>query len=134
MEEKPPPLASTDVSEPYALRMMLIRRYWYLTLKFSNPLISESGRHEASWNGGNAVADTEPELLAKILEALEDCGGDGHLWETVREKRDLADSDNVLLTQRLTCVFCDQKERVIIIYHPSPAVVESSLGDDRRRV
>jgi hypothetical protein len=134
MEEKPPPLASTDLSEPYAMRTMLIRRYWYLTLRFSNPLVSESGRHEASWNGGNAVADTEPDLLAEILEALEDCGGEGHLWETVGEKRNPANSDNVLLTQRLSCVFCDEKERVITIYHPGPTVSESSLGDDRHRV
>jgi hypothetical protein len=134
MEENPPPLAPADPSEPYALRMMLIRRYRYLTLKFSNPLVSESGHYEASWNGGNAVADTEPELLAKVLEALEDCGSDGHLWEMAGEKRDPSDSDNLLLTQRLTCVFCDERERVITIYHPGPTATESSLSDDRPRV
>jgi hypothetical protein len=132
MEEKPPPLAPVDLNAPYSLRMMLIRRYWYLTLKFSNPIISESGRWEASWNGGNAEENTEAELMAKVLELLEDCGGEGHLWETIGEKRDSTNSDNVLLTQRLTCVFCDEKQRVIIIYHPNPTVVESSLGDDDR--
>ena len=99
MEERPPPLAPIDPSAPYALRMMLIRRYWYLTLKFSNPFISESGRHEASWNGGEAVADTEAELMVKVLELLEDCGDEGHLWVTASEKRDPVNSENLLMTQ-----------------------------------
>jgi hypothetical protein len=128
MEEKPPPLAAIDPSQPYALRMMLIRRYWYLTLKFSHPFISESGRWEASWNGGEAVEDTEPELMLKVLDLLEDCGDEGHLWETFGEKRDPTDSNNVILTQRRVCAFCDAKERVITIYHPNPTVVESSQG------
>ena len=104
--------------------MMLIRRYWYLTLKFSNPYISDSGRHEASWNGGNAVADTEAELMAKVLELLEDCGDEGHLWETVSEKRDPANSENLLLTQHLKCAFCDERERVICVYHPNETPTE----------
>jgi hypothetical protein len=124
MQENPPPLAPIDPSAPYAVRMMLIRRYWYLTLKFSNPYISESGRHEASWNGGDAVADTEPELMAKVLELLEDCGGEGHLWETVSENRDPANSENLLLTQHLKCVFCDERERVLCVYHPNPTPAE----------
>ncbi len=124
MEEKPPPLAPIDPSSPYALRMMLIRRYWYLTLKFSNPFISESGRHEASWNGGNAAADTEAELMAKVLEALEDCGDEGHLWITESEKRDPIDNKNLLLTQRLKCVYCNERERVISVYHPNPSTAE----------
>jgi hypothetical protein len=134
MEEKSAQLASIDLSEPYALRLMLIRRYSYLTLKFWNPLVSESGRHEAFWNGGNAVAGTGAELLAKVLEALGDCGGDEHSWETMEEERDLANSDNLLLTQRLTCVSCGEKERVITIYHPSPTVIENSLSEDRSSV
>jgi hypothetical protein len=104
--------------------MMLIRRYWYLTLKFSNPFISDSGRHEASWNGGDAVADTEVELMAKVLELLEDCGGEGHSWATENEKRDPANSENLLLTQRLKCAFCDDRERVICVYHPNPTTAE----------
>jgi hypothetical protein len=129
MEEKPPPLAPIDPSQPYALRMMLIRRYWYLTLKFSNPYISDSGRHEASWNGGDAVADTEAELMVRVLEGLEDCGGDGHLWVTEEEKRDPVNKDNVLLTQRLKCDFCDERVRVICIYHPNPTVTENGSGE-----
>lgn len=127
MEEQPPPLATIDPDAPYALRMMLIRRYWYLTLKFSNPFISDSGRWEASWNGGHAVADTEADLMVKALEDLEDCGDENHWWVTVSEKRDPVNSDNVLLTQRLKCVFCDERERLISIYHPdstSPAADE----------
>ena len=120
MEEQPPPLAPIDPDAPYALRMMFIRRYWYLTLKFSQPFISESGRWEASWNGGHAVADTEDDLMVKALEALEDCGDENHLWVTVSEKRDPVNSDNVLLTQRLKCAFCDERERLISIYHPNP--------------
>jgi hypothetical protein len=124
MEEKPPPLAPLDPSAPYALRMMLIRRYWYLTLKFSNPYISDSGRHEASWNGGDAVADTEAELMAKVLEAMEDCGAEGHLWVTESERRDPVNSENLLLKQRLKCAFCDERERMISLYHPNPTPAE----------
>jgi hypothetical protein len=119
-------LAPIDPSAPYALRMMLIRRYWYLTLKFSHPFISESGHWEAAWNGGNAEAVTEAELMEKVLEVLEDCGDEGHLWQTVGEKRDPTDDDNVLLTQRRVCAFCDEKERTITIYRPGRTVIESS--------
>lgn len=126
MEEPAPPLAPPDPSQPYALRMRLIRRYWYLNLKYSNPLISESGKHEASWIGGDAAADTEAGLLEKVLEAMGDCGSEGHLWESRSETRDPVDNDNVLLTQRLTCAFCDERERVIIVYHPHPTVAEES--------
>jgi hypothetical protein len=125
MEENPPPLAPIDPSQPYALRMMLIRRYWYLTLKFSNPFISDSGRYEASWNGGGVAADTEAELMEKLLDALEDCGDEGHAWVTEGEKRDPANDENVLLTQRLKCHFCDERTRVICVYHPNPTVAES---------
>jgi hypothetical protein len=118
VDENSPQLAPIDPNAPYALRMMLIRRYYYLTLKFSNPFISESGRHEASWNGGEVVADTDPELMAKVLEALEDCGDEGHLWLTVSEIRDPLNSEKMLLTQRLKCVYCDGRERVISVYRP----------------
>ncbi len=126
MEEQPPPLAPAGLNAPYALRMTLIRRYWYLTVKFSNPIISESGRWEASWNGGNAAEDTETALLSKVLEEFQDCGGEGHLWETTGEKRDPGNSENIILTQRLACAFCDEKERVITLYRPSPTTTESS--------
>jgi len=126
MQESPPPLAPPDPSEPYALRITLIRRYSHLNLKFSNPLISESGKHEASWIGGDAAADTAAELLEKVLEAMGDCGGEGHLWESRSETRDPVNNDNVLLTQSLTCAFCDERERVITVYHPHPTVAEES--------
>jgi hypothetical protein len=127
MNQQPPPPAPADLHAPYLTRMMLIRRYSYLTLKFSHPIISESERWEASWNGGNAAEDTETALLAKVLEELQDCGDEGHLRETTGEKRDPTNAENIiLLTQSLTCVFCDARERVITLYHPSPTVAESS--------
>jgi hypothetical protein len=110
----------------YQLRMLLIRRYSYLTLKFTNPFVSDSGHWEARWNGGHAEGITQDAMLQKVLAELEDCGSDGHLWETVGEQRDPINSDNVLLRQRLACVFCDPKERVITIYHPGRTVLESS--------
>lgn len=131
MEESSPPLGLLKSTEPYALRMTLIRRYWHLALKFSNPLVSELGQYEASWVGGNAAAGTEAALLEKVLEAMGDCGSDGHLWESRSETRDPADNDNVLLTQTLTCVFCDPRQRVITIYHPHPTVAEESTPQER---
>jgi hypothetical protein len=59
-------LAPIDPAAPYATRMMLIRRYWYLTLKFSHPFISDSGHWEARWNGGGV----EAVLMEKVLEVL----------------------------------------------------------------
>ena len=132
MEETSPPLAPPDSSDPYALRMTLIRRYWHLNLKFSNPLISESGKHEASWIGGDTAADTEAALLEKVLEAMGDCGSDGHLWESRRETRDPLNNDNILLTQSLTCAFCDERERVITVYHPHPTAAEGSTPQERK--
>lgn len=132
MEEPSPPLAPPSPNEPYALRRTLIRRYGHLTLKFSNPLISESGNYEASWIGGNAEAHTEAGLLEKVLEAMGDCGSDGHIWETRSEARDPLDNDNVLLTQKLACVFCDERERVITICHPHPTVAEESALQERK--
>jgi hypothetical protein len=71
VEEEPLQLAPIAPDAPYALRMMLIRRYWHLALKFWHPYISDSGRHEASWIGGDAIADTEEELIGKVLCAME---------------------------------------------------------------
>lgn len=132
MEETSPSLAPPDSSEPYALRRMIILRYWHLNLKFSNPLVSESRKYEASWIGGNAVADTEAGLLAKVLEAMGDCGDEGHLWVSQSEKRDPEDNDNVLFTQRLECVFCDERERVITVYHPHPTVAEEGTPEESK--
>jgi hypothetical protein len=88
MEQQPPPPLppAPHLTAPYALRMMLIRRYSYLTLNFSSPIISESGRWEASWNGGRGTTeDTEAALLARVLEELQDCGAENHSWETASE-------------------------------------------------
>ena len=132
MQETPPPPAQQGPSEPYALRMTLIRRYSHLNLKFSTPIVSESGKHEASWIGGNAAADTKTALLGKVLEAMGDCGSDGHLWESRSETRDPLNSENILLTQSLTCVFCDPRERVITICHPYPTAAEGSTPEEKK--
>ena len=124
MEQQAPPPA--DLNAPCALRMMLIRRYSYLTLKFSNPIISASGRWEASWNGGGTAADTEAALLATVLEKFQDCGGAEHSWETTGTVRDPLNGENVILTQRRVCNYCDGKERVITLYHPGPTAEEDS--------
>lgn len=124
MEEQAPPLAPMGPSQPDALRMTIIRRYWHLVLKFTPPYLSDSGNYEASWIGGSAVADTEAELLAKVLAVMGDCGGEGHLWVSESETRDPVNRDNVLLTQRLKCSFCDERERVITVYHPHPTIAE----------
>jgi hypothetical protein len=110
--------------------MTLIRRYSHLNLKLSNPFISDSGKHEASWIGGDAVADTEAGLLDKVLKAMGDCGSGGHLWESRSEKRDPVNNDNILLTQSLACAFCDERERVIPIYHPFPTVAEQGTPEE----
>ena len=128
MEEPPPPLAPLGTGDPYALRMTIIRRYWHLNLKFSSPLISRSGKHEASWIGGDAIADTEPELLATVLEAMGDCGGEGHSWITDSETRD---GDNLIITQRLECAFCDERERVITLYHPRLTTEDSAAEEGK---
>ena len=109
--------------------MTLVRRYPHLSLKFTNPLISDSGKHEASWIGGNAAADTEAALLAKVLEAMGDCGSDKHLWESRSETRDPLDNDYIRLTQSLTCVYCDPRERVITVHHPYPTAAEGNAQE-----
>jgi hypothetical protein len=49
------------------LRYGLVERYLYLTLKFSHPIFSETGRWECSWNGGSADGATDAGILAKVL-------------------------------------------------------------------
>jgi hypothetical protein len=98
-----------------------MRRYWHRVLKFYHPYISDSGRHEATWTGGSAVADTEAELLEKVLDAMGDCGSDSHSWVTVSERRE---GDSVVLTQQLSCPYCDEREQMITVYHPQPTNAE----------
>jgi hypothetical protein len=56
--------------------------------------------------------------------AYYDCGGEGHLWVTEGINRDPADSDSVLISQRLECADCPAQERVITLYHPQPTPAE----------
>jgi hypothetical protein len=64
--------APIDPAFPFAARMELIRQHLDRVLKFSHPFFSESGRWEASWMpDGNAVADTEAELVEIVRNAIE---------------------------------------------------------------
>jgi hypothetical protein len=109
---------SPDLSTAAGMRIMLWARYQHLRLKFTMP--PESEKFEASWNGGNAVADSEDELLDKVLETLQDCGAQIHNWVTTDEKPDPNNADNILRTQRLECIYCDSRERVITVSRPLP--------------
>ncbi len=75
------------------------------------------------------MADTEAELLAKVLDAMGDCGDEGHSWVAESERRD---GDNVLITQRLKCAYCDERERVITLYHPQLTIAEEDGKDGNR--
>jgi hypothetical protein len=119
------PVEDDQQSAYYAARATLAARYGHLVLKFTPPYLSASGRHEASWVGGAVSAGAEHELLALVRAAMGDCGGEGHLWETEDINRDPADSDNVLISQRLTCADCPEQERVITLYHPQPTPAEA---------
>ena len=115
-----------DGHSPYdAERSALTARYGHLALTFTPASLPASGQHEASWNGGTASAGTEHELLALVRAAMGDCGGEGHLWVTEDISRDPADSDNVLISQRLTCADCPEQERVITLHHPQPTPGEA---------
>jgi hypothetical protein len=92
---------------------MLAARYRHLALNFN--ALSASEKFEASWHGGNAVADSEYELLTKVLEELQDCGSERHDWVTTGDKPDPNNPDNILRTQRLECIYCDSRKRVITI-------------------
>ena len=106
-----------DLTTSAGLRTMLTARYRHLALTFNMPSVSE--KFEASWNDGSAVADSEDELLAKVLEELKDCGGERHDWVTTNDKPDSKNPDNILRTQQLECVYCDSRERVITISKPT---------------
>ena len=115
-----------DGHSPYdAERSVLTARYGHLALTFTPASLSASGQHEGSWNGGTASAGTEHELLALVRAAMGDCGGEGHLWVTEDISRDPADSDSVLISQRLTCADCPEQERVITLHHPQPTPGEA---------
>jgi hypothetical protein len=111
---------------PYdAERATLTARYGHLALTFTPASVSASGQHEAAWADGAASAGTEHELLALVRAATGDCGGEGHLWVTEDINRDPADSDSVLISQRLECADCPAQERVITLRHPQPTPAEA---------
>jgi hypothetical protein len=115
-----------DGQSPYrAERATLTARYGHLDLTFTPAAQSGSGQHEASWAGGAASASTEHEVLALVRAAMGDCGGEGHLWVTEDIQREPADSDNVLITESLTCADCPAQERVITLHHPQPTPAEA---------
>jgi hypothetical protein len=107
-----------DLSTAAGMRIMLWARYQHLRLKFTMP--PESEKFEASWNGGNSVEDSEDDLIAKVLEELQDCGSQRHDWVTTGEKPDPGNDGRILRTQRLECIYCDTRERVITISGPVP--------------
>jgi hypothetical protein len=109
----------------HAARSALTARYGHLALTFTPASLSTSGQHEASWAGGAVSAGTEHELLALVRAAMGDGGGEGHLWVTEGINRDPADSDSVLISQRLECADCPAQERVINLYHPQPTPAEA---------
>jgi hypothetical protein len=120
------PVEDEDGLSPYgAERATLAARYGHLDLTFTPASLSASGQHEASWAGGAASAGAEHELLALVRAAMGDCGGEGHLWVTEDISRDPADSDSVLISQRLACADCLGQERVITLHHPQPTPAEA---------
>ena len=114
MQDWQPDVLYADPSTPAGLRTMLQARYQHLILKFTTPPVSD--KYEASWTSGKVVADSEDELLSKLLEELQDCGSKKHDWVTRNEIRDPSNPDNILRTQRLECIYCDSRERVITIF------------------
>jgi hypothetical protein len=120
------PVEDEDGLSPYdTQRATLAARYGQLVLTFTSASLSASGQHEASWADGAASAGTEHELLALVRAAMGDCGGEGHLWVTEDISRDPANSDNVLISQRLACADCPAQERVITLHHPQPTPAEA---------
>jgi len=109
-----------DPSTPAGMRTMLEARYRHIALTFTDPALSESGLFEASWTGGRVEADSEEELFRTLLEELQDCGSQRHDWMTVTDEPDPLSQDNTLRTQRLECVYCDARERVITVPARSP--------------
>lgn len=118
MRDWHPDVMYPDLSTPDGMRMMLAARYRHLSLKFNVPSVSE--KFEASWRGGSATADSEEELLDKVLEELQDCGSERHDWVAINDKPDPNNPANVLRTQRLDCIYCDSRERVITVSNEIP--------------
>jgi hypothetical protein len=118
MTDWQPDVIFADPSTPAGLRLILQARYQHLILKFTVPITSAPGLHEASWIGGKAESDTGEDLLRIVCEELRDCDTERHDWKTKSEIRDPNNEHNILRTQRLECAYCDTRERVITV--PSP--------------
>lgn len=125
MSDWQPDVMFADPGTPAGMRVLLQARYQHLVLKFTVPIVSDSGRYEASWIGGQAESGTEEELLRIVCEELQDCGTARHDWMTVSEVRDPNNEDNILRTQRLECAYCDTRERVITVSSPQDLPVPS---------
>jgi hypothetical protein len=102
-----------DTSTAAGMRLMLWARYRHIELRFTTE--PDSGKFEASWDGGNVVAGSADELFARLREELRDCDSQRHDWVTVSEKPDPNNDDSILRTQRLKCISCDSRERVITV-------------------
>jgi hypothetical protein len=103
-----------DPTTAAGVRLMLWARYQHIGLKFARP--PDSGKFEASWDGGgSAVADSEEELLATVMEVLQDCGSGRHDWVFVKDMPDPSNAGKILRTQRLECPSCDSRVRVITV-------------------
>jgi hypothetical protein len=118
-----------DLSTPDGQRAMLTARYRHAALTFTAPPQSESGLFEASWDGAQVEADSEDELLRLVLEELQDCGTEAHDWVAVSQAPDPLNTGITLLTQRLQCVYCDSRVRVITVpaYAPGATADECAL-------
>ena len=118
MTDWQPDVMFADPTTPAGLRIILQARYQHLALKFTAPIVSDSSVYEATWINGKAESGTEEELLRIVCDELQDCGTARHDWMTVSEIRDPNNEDNILRTQRLQCVYCDTRERVITVSSP----------------
>ena len=125
MSDWQPDVMFADPGTPAGMRVMLQARYQHLVLKFTVPIVSDSGLYEASWIGGSAESETEEELLRIVCEELQDCGTARHDWKTVSEVRDPSNEDNILRTQRLECAYCDTRDRVITVSSPRDLPIPS---------
>jgi hypothetical protein len=66
-----PQLPPLDRLATAAGRIALVAAHAARVLKITHPLVSDSGRWEATWTGGgSAVADSEDELLADVAARL----------------------------------------------------------------
>lgn len=63
-----------------------------------------------------------------VCDLCPNCGSERHDWVTVSDKPDPNNPDNILRTQRLECVYCDSRERVITVSSPLPGDAQAATG------